>query len=123
MNAPHMDNRPFDNISDDVRPDLAPVESGNNLLMVFAYIPFLCVIPIMKMGNDEEARFHARQGLVLFLIEIVAAIFLIPSLASLLFRGVLVICLCFALIGIWYALEGRKYRLHVIGEWAEKIKG
>ena len=39
---------------------------------VLSYIPFLCLVPLLQMRDNEQARFHSRQGLILFLIELLA---------------------------------------------------
>ena len=109
-------------LGDEIFPGDSGDSAGNNLLVVFSYVPLFCLFPILKMGSDENLRFHARQGLVLFLIEIVAALFLIPALSSLFWKAVLIACIGSAVAGILFSLQGKRYRLPVIGDLAEKIK-
>ena len=42
---------------------------------ILSYIPLLCFIPLLNMKDNKDARFHARQGVLLFLIELLAFIF------------------------------------------------
>ncbi|MEP0827777.1 MAG: hypothetical protein AB1690_10685 [Candidatus Zixiibacteriota bacterium] len=89
---------------------------------ILAYIPFLCLIPILQMRDDPRSRFHSRQGLLLFLIEIIAGIFLIPGLSSMVWKTVLILALGASAAGIIFGLQGKEYRLPIIGDIAEKIK-
>jgi len=47
------------------------IVSGRALAAV-AYLPGLCFIGLLEAPNNRFVRFHARQGLALFLCEIVA---------------------------------------------------
>lgn len=117
-----MTERPFSEIGDEVFPGESGDTSGNSLFVVFSYVPILCLAPILRMGDDENLRFHARQGLVLFLIEIIAALFLIPALSSLFWKAILIGCIGSAVAGILFSLQGKKYRLPIIADLADKIK-
>lgn len=44
--------------------------SNNQLLAFFAYIGFLVIIPILKKDESEFIKFHANQGLVLFILKL-----------------------------------------------------
>lgn len=89
---------------------------------VMAYVPFLCFIPLLNMRHNKDAVFHARQGVVLFMIELLAVLFLIDGLSDFIFRAVLVVAAGFSAAGIYFALQGRKYRLPFISDVADKAK-
>ena len=40
---------------------------------IMAYIPFLCFWPLIQMRDDEFVYSHARQGLILFFLEIMSS--------------------------------------------------
>ena len=92
------------------------------LAAIMSYIPFLCFIPLLNMKHNEEARFHARQGVMLFLIELLALLFLIDRIANFVFTAVLIVAVAFSIAGIYFALQGKNYRLPIIGDLAEKSK-
>ncbi len=92
------------------------------LAAIMSYIPLLCFIPLLSMKENPEARFHARQGIVLFIIELVAVLFLLPGVSSLVFRVVLIGAAGLAIAGIYFALQGKNYKLPVVGDLAEKTK-
>lgn len=89
---------------------------------VLSYIPFLCLIPLLQMRDNEQARFHSKQGLLLFLIELLAALFLIPGLSSMIWKTVIIIALGASVAGIIFGIQGKQYKLPFIGDIAEKIK-
>lgn len=90
------------------------------LAAIMSYIPVLCFVPLLNMKENKEARFHARQGLILFLIELVAALFLIDAVSDLVFKGVLFAAMGASIAGIYFALQGKSYKLPIIGDLADK---
>jgi uncharacterized membrane protein len=92
------------------------------LAAIMSYIPILCFVPLLSMKNNPEARFHARQGLVLFIIELVAVLFLIPGVSSLVFRVVLIAAAGLSIAGIYFALQGKNHKLPIIGDLADKTR-
>jgi uncharacterized membrane protein len=92
------------------------------LAAVMSYIPFLCFIPLLNMKHNEEARFHARQGVMLFLIELIAFLFLFDRVADFVFTAILIVAVAFSIAGIYFALQGKNYRLPIVGDLADKSK-
>jgi len=92
------------------------------LAAIMAYIPFLCFIPLLNMKENQEARFHARQGVMLFLIEIIAVVFLIDNISDFVFKAVLIVAAAFSVAGIYFGLQGKNYRLPIISDLADKSK-
>ncbi len=89
---------------------------------LLAYIPFLCLIPLIQMRDNEQARFHSRQGFILFLIELLAVLFLIPGISGMVWKAVLIVALGAAVAGIIFGIQGKKFRLPIIGDIADKMK-
>lgn len=89
---------------------------------ILSYIPVLCFIPLLNMRENKEARFHARQGVMLFLIELVAVLFLIDGISDFVFKGILIVAIALSVAGIFFALQGRSYKLPIIGDLADKTK-
>ena len=81
-------------------------------LSVLSYVGPLFVLPLLLRKNDAFARFHANQGLVLFLLEcLVGTIFGggLLGVAGSLFCFYCLVC------GVKSAAAGRMDRLPVIG--------
>jgi uncharacterized membrane protein len=89
---------------------------------IMSYIPILCFVPLLSMRENKEARFHARQGVLLFLIELVAILFLVDAISDLVFKGILFIAAGLSVAGIIFAIQGRNYKLPIIGDLADKSK-
>ncbi len=89
---------------------------------ILSYIPFLCFIPLLSMKENKEAHFHARQGVLLFLIELVAVIFLVDGISNFVFKAILIAAVALSVVGIYFALQGKNYKLPVIGNLADKAK-
>jgi uncharacterized membrane protein len=69
---------------------------------------------------DRFAYSHARQGLALFVIEIIAAFLLIPGLAVLLVKIVMTLAIILALIGIAFALQDKEWKIPYLGDWVDR---
>ena len=89
---------------------------------VMAYIPFLCFVPLIRMRDDKYAYFHARQGLVLFFLEIIAFIFSFPHLSQLFWTAIIIGCIGAAVAGIIFAIQGKMHRIPIIGDIADRIR-
>lgn len=98
------------------------MDSNDKVFGVLAYIGILFLVPLLA-GKTEFTRFHANQGLVLFLAELVLSVAgtvlsFIPFVG---FVGVIitsligVVSLVFMIIGIVNAAQGQMKELPVIG--------
>lgn len=101
----------------DKKPDSEDIEK-NKVVAAVSYIWILCLLPLFLKRDSAFCQFHAKQGLVLFIIEIVGwLIFWIPFIGWLLF----IIILIFAVMGLVNALQGNYWKMPFIGDLAEKI--
>ena len=87
----------------------------NKLWALLCYLGVLVVIPLLVKKDSAFCQFHAKQGLVLL-----AGGFLsfFPIFGWIIGIAVFVL----SVLGIVSVIEGRKKKLPVIGELAEKIK-
>ena len=86
------------------------------------YVSFLCFVPLALKKKNSFAEFHGKQGLVLFILELAAAILsVIPIIGDLIAQLALVVFGIFSLIGIVKVLMGEKWEIPVIHEIATKI--
>ncbi len=92
------------------------------LAALMAYIPFLCFLPLLNMRDNPEAQFHARQGVMLFLIELIAVLFLIDGVSRFVFQALLIVAAAFSVAGIYFALQGKNYKLPIVGDLVDKTK-
>ena len=89
---------------------------------VISYISFLCIVSLVLKKDNKFALYHAKQGLVLFVLEVGCFIVsIIPFLGWLMgMFGVLVFTLA-SVWGILQSLMGNFARLPLISDIAEKI--
>ena len=96
---------------------------SNKVFGILAYLSFLCFVPIIVAKDSPYAKYHANQGLVLFLCE-VAAIIVTSALVFIPFVGIIVyflhlilslLFLVLSVLGIINAAAGKCVPLPVIG--------
>ena len=100
----------------------------NKIFGILAYLGILCLVPILAAKESPFARYHANQGLVLFILWIVIAVALniidlvlltilpsgmgfIVSILSLAYLGILIL----VILGIINAAAGKCVPLPLIG--------
>lgn len=89
---------------------------------VISYISFFCIITLLLKKQNKFALYHAKQGLVLFVVEVVSLILsVIPILGWLLRVFGTLIFLLVAFWGILSALQGKLCRIPLISDIADKI--
>ncbi len=99
-----------------------PAPRRSQLMLVLCYIGLLSIIPYLAVKDDDEVRFHARQGLALGLIGIgAAALAAIPFIH---FFGAIGIALVVILsvLGIVKALSGSRWRMPVAADLADRLE-
>ncbi|MCP4632073.1 MAG: hypothetical protein GY855_04030 [candidate division Zixibacteria bacterium] len=89
---------------------------------VLGYIPFLCFIPLVLMRDNKFAVKHGKQGLLLFLVEIIAVIFLLPGVSEFFWKILLVICIIIAIIGIIHGFKGRDFKVPYISDFVQNFR-
>jgi uncharacterized membrane protein len=86
------------------------------------YLSFLCFVPLALKRNNKFALFHGKQALVLFILELAAAILkVVPALGDLVFTLAFVIFGIVSLIGIVKVLMGERWEIPMVSEIAERI--
>ena len=92
-------------------------ERASRPMLILSYLAFLGIIPLLFARRDSEARWHARNGLLLFgevaAVTLVAILVgaLLPALGLLsviLMYLVLVLYTFIALLAIVKALDGQR---------------
>jgi uncharacterized membrane protein len=89
---------------------------------IISYVSFLCIITLVLKKNNKFALYHAKQGLVLFVMEVAAFILsIIPLLGWLIGIFGYAIFLLVSVWGIMQAALGINSRIPVITKIAEKV--
>lgn len=93
---------------------------GNKLLAAISYIGILFLVPLLAAKDDAFARYHANQGLVLFIANIAAAIAgfvlgFIPVIGIIVAWIIRIALFVLMILGIINALKGEMKPLPLIG--------
>ncbi len=109
------------------QPAAVATDQPNKLMGILAYFGFLVLVPIFAAKDDQFARFHANQGLMIFAVEIVASILssiagavaydvpVLGTIISILSGIISLACFVFAIMGIVSAAKGTMKPLPLIG--------
>ena len=100
-----------------------PPASGNTGMAILAYLGILVIIPLVSDAkNDPFVKFHAKQGLVLFIGEVIATfIVAIPVLGWILSPLIWLAAVVLSIVGIINAASGQTKELPVIGKFASNF--
>lgn len=86
----------------------------NKAVAALSYLWILFLVPLLLKRNSEFAQFHAKQGLVLFILSLLTIIPVIGWILSL----VLIIV---SVISIVKTLNGEWFKIPFVYEWSEKF--
>jgi uncharacterized membrane protein len=109
-------------ISEELPYDDEISSEDKKMASIMAYIPFLCFVPLLNVSSSKDVRFHARQGVILFIIELVAALFLIDQISDFFFKVILIFAVALSVAGLVFAAQGKNYKLPIIGDLIDKSK-
>lgn len=84
---------------------------------ILAYLGFLFFLPLVVCPNSKFGRYHANQGLVLFLFIVIGHwVFRLIPLMSWLFSGLYgLLMIILIIVGMVHAYNGRAIPLPIIG--------
>lgn len=93
-----------------------PLEGSENerYTAALSYVWIICLYGLLFKKKSAFIQFHAKQGVILFIIEILSPIFLFFS------PIVLILCVILSIIGVRAALAGKYWSLPFIGDWVKK---
>lgn len=94
-----------------------------NPIAILSYLGVLVLVPLLVEKQDEFVKFHARQGLVLFIAEIVTMVIgWFPIIGWIFGFFLWILWAALSVIGIINVLSGKKTSLPLIGQFADRFK-
>ncbi len=94
----------------------------NNLVAALSYFWILFLIPLFLKRDSKFVQFHAKQGLILFIIEVVVSfINIIPFLGQVIWFFASIIFVIASIAGILKTLKGEYWEMPYIYKWSKKI--
>ena len=92
------------------------ISQDDKLMGALSYLWILSVVMLIVKKESPFVKFHATQGLILFVVSII--FWFIPIVGWILNIGVVIL----VIIGFLKALSGEQWEMPVIGLLAKKIK-
>jgi uncharacterized membrane protein len=110
------------------QPQITPVGGGSEVVreqdkpqLVLSYLSFLCIIPLVSVKDSAFVQWHAKQGLVLSLLGMASAalwsLWPLALLNCLLWPAMFVA----AVMSVWKAFQGERWRIPVVADLSEKF--
>lgn len=98
--------------------DIRDIED-NKVVAALSYVWILFLIPLLGKRDSKFAQFHAKQGMVLFIVDVIAGLlFWFPVIGQLLMFALIII----SIIGIIKALNGECWEIPYIYDLSKKFK-
>ena len=95
---------------------------GNKVMGILAYLGILVLIPIFGAKESKFARFHANQGLVLLIAEIILGVVSsilggIPVIGWIISTVITIADVALSILGIINVVNGKAKELPFIGKF------
>ena len=118
-------------------PPMRTVSGGEDkVFAALGYLSILFVVPLILKHDNDSVYFHAKQGMVLFLAEVVVwfVLFMLESfIVALLPRisfsitswlGALawILFVALSVIGVYNALRGKRWEMPILGRIAKSVE-
>ena len=104
-------------------PPIFNKKTENRILAAVSYLGILCLVPLLLKKNDKFVEFHAKQGLVLFIAEVIVwFINIIPFLGQMIWLMASLVFFAVSIIGLVKAWQGEKWEIPFLADYARKIK-
>ncbi|MFH1861481.1 MAG: hypothetical protein ABH878_01610 [bacterium] len=102
-------------VSEEIITNEEQLREEGKIAAILAYVPLLCFYALMLKRDNPYAYHHGKQGLALFLIELVA----IALRWDVVWNLLLMLCAAVAIWGMVTALRGEQFRLPIISDWLD----
>lgn len=86
----------------------------NKVTAALSYISILFIVPLFLKRNSKFCQFHGKQGLMVFIMELLG---FVPVIGWMLF----VLALLLSIVGVLRTLDGKYWKLPILGNFADKI--
>ncbi len=94
-----------------------------NILAALSYVWVLFIIPLVMAKDDPFVKFHVKQGIVLFIAEVVIwVVWMIPLLGWVIGWIGNLVALILAIKGIMNVLQGKEEELPLVGKYAQNFR-
>ncbi len=99
-----------------------PIIAEGKFFAAIGYLSILCFVPLFLKRDNKFAQFHGRQGLILFILEVAAAMLMVvPVVGEVIFRLAWLVFMIFSLAGIVKVLMNEYWEMPVIHQISSKV--
>jgi len=95
------------------------IEEGK-LPAILGYVPFLFFVPLFGAKNNPFALRHGQQAFALFVVEMMALLFLIEVISEFFWTVIFVACLGLALVACVHAAQGKFWKIPYLSDVIKK---
>ena len=107
--------------SDDPK-TIDPVITQGKFFAAIGYVSILCFIPLLLKRDNKFAQFHGKQALILFVLELSAALLVIvPVVGEVIFRFACFVFSIFSLAGVVKVLMNEYWEMPIIYPISSRI--
>ena len=94
-----------------------------NAIAILSYISILFIVPLIVAKDDPFVKFHVKQGITLFIGEIILIVIaMVPFIGWVIAWIGNIVALILAINGIVNVLQGNEKELPLVGKYAETFK-
>lgn len=98
---------------------LRRISNRARFMALISYISVLCLIPLIFDENDPYVRFHARQGVILWIWGVLAIFSLhLPGIGGFIFSASAIMITLMSLYGMLSVLLSKNWRLPFLARLA-----
>ncbi len=94
---------------------VANVPEHERFTAALSYVWVLSLYPLLFKKDSSFIQFHAKQGVALFVIELLSFVFLFFA------PLVIIACVIISILGIRAALAGQYWSVPFLGDWVKKL--
>ncbi len=96
--------------------------SRSTVMAALSYLSVLCFVPLLMDRDDEFVYFHAKQGLVIWMVGVLALFVLhVPMIGKWVFGSVSMVVVVFSILGLVSVLFQRAWKLPLVSWLADRI--
>ncbi len=89
------------------------------VVAALSYVGILFLIPLLIAKESEFAKFHVRQGIILFIIEVIISFSFFHRMTGTIISAVIFVA---CVVCVVQTLQGKKWELPLLGKYAQQIK-
>jgi len=99
------------------------ISLSQKLLAIISYLGVLSLLTMILREKSKPVHFHVRQGVALFVAEIICTLVLvIPFIGWIIGFIGWILCILFSVLGLIKAARGKEWTIPFLGRLATKIK-